>query len=505
MPKLLRNIIVVGGDACASSVAAYIANSLRGTDANVTLIDTMQQHAGVSSTVPATSDFCKSLPIDGNALVAGISATFKLATEYAGWRRDDRWFTHAYGAHGVPIRLLPFHQYFIKARLADDSIKFGDYSLANAAALAGRFTYPSGDSASPLATLKYGIHVDTSRFAQGFLRFAESIGVVHVASTVREATVDAESGFIRSITLDDGTEIQGDLFIDCSGSRAVLMDATLGVEFRSYSDALPCNRCVRVTVNDAFDRSPITRIVAKTSGWSRRVQLLERADFEYFYNADICDDGSAAAELEHATTAPGSPEFREVRLGRRESVWRGNCIAIGRSAGELEPLGVSALSTAHLAVMRLMSIWPYADCDPAIAREYNRLTAFEYEQSLDFARLFYALSDRSDTDFWRQCQSLRMPETLEYRLSLFRSRGRLSWDAGDLFGRNDWLSVLLGFDCLPRDYDPLVEVADPELVDQLMRQLRGVIGDTLAQMPRHDDFLSQLRDPGDRQQATRRS
>lgn len=501
MPEPLKNIVVVGGDACAPSVAAYIANSSRGSDAKVTLIDDMQKNAGVSSALPTTTAFFKRLPIDDNALVAGISATFKLATEYSGWRRDDRWFTHAYGTHGVPIRLLPFHQYFIKARLADSALKYSDYSLASAAALAGRFAYPSGDSASPLATLQYGIQTDTSRFALGFLKFAQSIGVEHIASRVRDAEVDAESGFITSVTLDDGSAVSGDFFVDCSGSRACLVGEKLRIGYRSGSDVLPCNRCVSVSDYEAFDRSPVTRVVAKSNGWSRRIQLLERADFEYFYNADISDDDDAAAQLRRDAATSATPRYRDVRIGRRETFWHGNCVAIGRSAGELEPLGVSALSSAHSAVMRLMSIWPWADCDSAIAQEYNRLSTLEYEQSLDFTRLFYALADREDSDFWRHCESLRMPETLEYRLSLFRSRGRLSWDAGDTFGRNDWLSILLGFDCLPRNYDPLVEVAEPELVDQLMQQLRGVIEETLKQMPRHDDFLGQLRNPGDPKQA----
>jgi tryptophan halogenase len=498
MPEPLKHIVVLGGDACAPSVAAYVAHSLRGTGARVTLVDDMQQNGGISSTLPRTTAFCKALPIDDSALVAGISATFKLAAEYSGWRREDLKFVHSYGTHGVPIRLLPFHQYFINARRLDDTIDFEDYSLASAAALAGRFAYPSSDPASLLATLKYGLHVDTARFAMGFLRFAKSIGVEHVSSMVRDAKLDAESGFIASVTLDDGTAIIGDFFIDCSGARAFLIEEMLGVRYLDQSDTLPCNRRVSVSIDNVVDASPITRIVGKTNGWSRRVQLLERADFEYFYNSGICGDEEAATQLGRDTGATSKPEHRPVRNGRRAEFWRGNCVAIGRSAGELEPLGVSALSTAHGAVMRLMSIWPYSDCDPVIAREYNRLSTTEFEQSLDFVRLFYALSDRDDTDFWKHCQSLRMPETLEYRLSLFRSRGRLSWDAGDIFGRNDWLSVLLGFDFLPRDCDPLVDIADPELVGQLMAQLRDVLKETLAQMPRHDDFLSQLRKPSAR-------
>lgn len=496
MSELLQHIVIVGGDSYAPAVAAFVANSLRGTAAKITLIDDMSGHSGAASTLSNTTDFYKLLRFKERSLITGTGSTFKLGTEHSGWLRDDRRFIQSFGEHGTPIRLLPFYQYVLKHRLAEDSKNFDDYSVASTAILSGRFAYPSADPGSLLATIKYGLQIDTQRFAHAMLKYAIATDVEHIASTTRSATVHADSGFIESVTLEDGTVIDGDFFIDCTGERALLIGNALGVDYQSWSDILPCDRCVSVSIKDVHDVSPITRVVAKKNGWSRRIQLIERADFQFFYNGATLSDKDAAVQLfrDAGADASGQPEHREIRSGRRESFWRGNCIAIGRSAGNFESLEVSATSRAHSAVSRLMALWPHADCDPVIASEYNRLTSLEYERARDFVALFYALSDRVDSDFWRHCGSLQAPKTLENRLSLFRSRGRLSWDAEDIFSRDNWVSALLGLNCLPRNHDPLVDIADPELVDQFMDEIRQAVRATVDDMPRHDVFLKNLHD-----------
>lgn len=492
MPDAPGNVVIVGGDTCATSVAAYIANSLGGMSPKITLLDDMSSHGDSSSTLPATVEFCRLLRFDEKSLVTGTGSTFKLGTEHAGWLRKDKRFLHSYGVHGMPIRLLPFHQYLLKARLAGDPIDFEEYSLASMAMRSGRFAYPSMDPASVQSTLAYGLHVDSHRFAEAMLRHARALGVQHVAATVRSATVQSDSGFVESVTLDDGTVLDGDFFIDCSGERAILIGDALEIGYQSWADALPCDRCAHVSIDDVRDLSPTTRVVAKENGWSRRVQLLERADFEFFYNADITNDNEVAMRFQRDVGASEQPRYRHIRSGRRASFWHGNCIAIGRSAGDFESLGVSNLSCAHAAVKRLMSLWPYSDCEPVISQEYNRLAGLEYEQTRDFIALFYALSDRDDTTFWKHCRSLRIPERLDQRLSLYRSHGRLSWDAGDAYSRDDWLSILFGLECIPRNCDPLVDVADPTQVKELLDQLRCVIRQAVDRMPRHEVFLEKL-------------
>jgi tryptophan halogenase len=242
----------------------------------------------------------------------------------------------------------------------------------------------------------------------------------------------------------------------------------------------------------------MTRVVAKSDGWLRRMQLLDRAEFEFFFNSAISSDVDVATQLTRDVGAGASaaPEFRSVSAGRRESFWHGNCIAIGRSAGNFEPLEASSTSTAHNAVTRLTKLWPYADVDPAVAREYNRLTSLEYDSIRDFIGLFYAASGRVDSDFWKHCQTLTKSDYLQSRISLFQSRGRLSWDAAEAFSRDKWTSALVGLGVYPRDYDSLVDVADPGLVEKYFTELRQEIADTVSKMPTHIDFLRQVHASG---------
>ena len=484
MSEAIKRVVVVGGDPCAPAVAAFIAHSLRGTDAKITLLDDLSSHGGAASTLPVSTDFYKQLGFKEQSLVAGIGATFKLGTEHSGWLRNDHRFMQSYGEHGAPIRLLPFHQYYFKQRLVDPSLNFDDYSLASVAALGGRFAFSS-------PPLRYGLQIHLQRFAHAMLSYATAAGVEHIASLAKSATLQPESGFIDFVTLNNGTVVKGDLFIDCTSENGLLIGAALEVGYLDWSEFLPCNRCVRISTNEVFDPTPMTRVVAKQDGWSRRMQMLDRAEFEFFYNSGISSDADVETQLAKDVGASTSEQadYRSVSTGRRESFWHGNCIAIGRSAGNFEPLEVSSTSTAHNAVMRLMKWWPHADCDPAIAREYNRLTALEYDSNRDFVGLFYAASDRDDSDFWAHCQSLKQSELLQSRLSLFRSRGRLSWNAEESFSRNKWTSALVGLNLSPRDYDPLVDVADPKLVDQYLTELRQEIVETVDRMPTHVDFL----------------
>jgi tryptophan halogenase len=487
MPEPIKQVVIVGGDPCAPAVAAFIAHSLRGTRTKIALLDDLSSHGGAASTLPVSTEFYKQLGFKEQPLIAGIGATFRLGTEHSGWLHDDRRFMQTFGEHGAPIRLLPFHQYFFKQRLAVPSLTLDDFSLAAAAALGGRFAFSS-------PPMRYGLQLHLQRFAHAMLSYATAAGVEHIASSAKSVALHPETGFVESVTLNSGTVVEGDLFIDCTAEQGLLIGTALDVGYEDWAEYLPCDRCIRISTNEVFDPTPMTRVVAKRDGWSRRMQMLDRAEFEFFFNHAISDDTAVARQLTKDVGAGimAQPAFRSVAAGRRESFWYGNCVAIGRSAGNFEPLEASTTSTAHNAIMRLMKLWPHADCDPAVAAEYNRLTRLEYESIRDFIGLFYAASDRDDSEFWTHSQALKKSEKLQSRLLLFQSRGRLSWDAAESFSRDKWTSALVGLGLTPRDYDPLVDVADPKLVDQFFAEFRQEISDAVNKMPTHVEFLRQV-------------
>jgi tryptophan halogenase len=495
MPDLIRHVVIVGGDACASAVAACIANALRGSDTKITLLDDMSMHGGIASTLPPTVEFYNSLRFKEQSLIANTGATFKLGTEHSGWLQQDRRFVQSFGEHGVPIRLLPFYQYFLKKRLSDSTLSIDEFSLASSAGLAGRFSMPAAEDPESLQKpYQYGLHVNQTRFSAAMLAYATATGVDHIAAKAIGATVDSQTGFVDSVTLDGSRTIEGDFFVDCSGERGLLIGETLRVNYQSWADYLPCDRCVRITSNKSQDVSPLTRVIAKQHGWSRRVQTVERAEYEYFYNSATSEDDQVARQHARDTGAGEDvqPQLRAIDIGRRSSFWHHNCVAIGRSAGNMESLDVSSSSRAHSAAMRLVGLWPHADCNRALASQYNRLTAQEYEYERDFVTAFYSLSDRDDSDFWNHSKALKTSDVLDDRLALFRSHGRIRWNMQDVVSRDNWVSALLGLNCLPRACDPLVDVADPKLVDQFMGELREWIIETVDKMPAHVDFLRDL-------------
>lgn len=495
MPDPIRHVAVVGGDPCAASVAAYVANSLRGTETRVTLIDDLSFPPRAASTLPATAQFYRALRFKEASLIGSTGATFKLGSEHTGWTPAGENFTLTYGEHGTPIRLLPFHQYFIRRKLDGIAAHFDDYSLAAAAIRAGTFELPGPRQNPLLPPYDYGIHADTRRFAGAMLHYALTAGVQHFNSVAVDATVRADDGFVEAVTLGNGERLAADFFIDCTGTRGLLIGDALDVPFESWSRYLPCNQVLAVASNETFDVAAVTRIAARHDGWSRRIQLADRAEFQLFFNNSTSSPDQIAAQFAADVRADIATvrNLGPIDAGQRDMAWRANCVAIGDSACRMEALETSALSRAHRSTMRLVSLWPDAECDPAIAVEYNRMTARDNGFALDYAALFYALGRRQDGAFWDLAGSLEPPARLVERLSLFRSRGRLDWDAEDTVSRDRWISALLGLQCLPEDCDPLVDLADASLVDQFMGQVTQVIEERLGQMPRHVAVLEQMR------------
>lgn len=491
MAEFIKEVVIVGGDSCASSVAAYIANSLRGTDARITLIDDLACSTRAASTVPVSTHFYKSIRFKEDSLVASTGATFKLGTEHSGWTNGGQRFTLTYGEHGTPIRLLPFHQYFIRRKLSGDKGSYDDFSLPAAAIQNSRFDFPTPSQNVQEPSFDYAIHVDPAAFAKAMLQYAVAAGVKHVNGTAVDATVRSGSNLVDSVTLGNGEKIAGDFFIDCSGARSLIIGDTLNVGYESWAGFLPCDRLLCATVRDTYDTAAVTRVAAQKNGWLRRIQMMDRAEFQYFYNGDTSSAEVAARGFSGALGGDSSnvQDGGTLEAGQRKTVWQGNCVAIGNSASNMEPLENSALSRAHRATMRLMALWPHKNGNTAIAAEYDRLTKRDNAFALNFAMLFYALSDRTDSDFWRHCQTLDQSQSLRRYLELFRSRGRLNWDAEDCVSRDRWLSALIGLDCMPENCDPLADIVNDELIDQYMGQIRQVVEERMEQMPGHKEVL----------------
>lgn len=491
---LIRNIVIAGGDSIAPVVSAAIANSLRGQNVAITVVEPKQIPNGAHSTLPLTSNFHRHLGLAPEELIRNTNASFKLGVDYTDWVRSGRNFLHPFGAHGTILRLVPFHHYYVKQRLAGNGTEFGAYSLAESAARGGRFCLPDSDPNSILSTYACGIHVDSARYASWLRSYATDCGVTFVSGELAGAEQDSENGYLQALALTDGRQIEGDLFIDCSGDDARLMGEVLGQRYLDWSRYLPADSALGVSVGDLPDLPPMTFVVGKRQGWLRRIPMQDRSDYELYFSSSFQQVEQAHDELRQLLGRPllGEPRARSFSNGRREQFWYRNCVAIGRSAGFIEPLEISGLSLVQSAVLRLMGMFPDRRCHPAMAEEYNRQTKQEYANLLDFVCLFYHSAGRYDSEFWNHAKSLEIPDSLRERLELFTSSGRVLWNEHELLPKEYWVSAFLGLEQVPRSYDPLADVPSEHHVIEWLARMREAVSDAAGKMPVHSEYLEKL-------------
>ncbi len=470
------------------------------TDAGVivTLIESEEiGTVGVGeATIPSLLDFNRHLGIDEDAFMAATGATFKLGIEFVDWaNRGDR-YIHPFGVHGRDVHGVKFHQIWLRQSRLSGSMaqvgKLSDYCLANQAALGGRFTRPVPDPAAVLSSFSYAFHFDASLYARFLRGLAEEAGVKRIEGKIVHVDLASDDGCIRTVELADGRRIAGDLFIDCSGFRSLLLGEALGVPFTSWQHWLPCDRAVAVPSGSTAAPLPYTRATADSAGWRWRIPLQHRVGNGHVYASAFVDDDRAIATILENLDAPPLDTPRSLRFtaGVRERLWERNCIAIGLAGGFLEPLESTSIHLIQSGITRLMSLFP--DTGPAIAEraEYNRLLRQEYDQVRDFVILHYHRTNRNDSEFWNHCRAMTIPTTLEDKIALWRGKGRIIRDQGGLFSEDSWIAVLMGQGLGPQSYDPLVDTLPIEEAGRFLDHLRDVIARTAVAMPANGDFIA---------------
>ncbi|MEN2785004.1 tryptophan halogenase family protein [Sphingomonas qilianensis] len=493
----LKRIVIVGGGTAGWMTAAALAR-LAGAGTTVTLVESEEiGTVGVGeATIPSLLDFNRYLGIDEDAFVRATGATFKLGIEFVGWGKAGGRYMHPFGTFGRDAAGIKFHQIWrrqagLQAPLNDVG-SLEDYCLAAVAARLGRFNRPTGDPAAVLSSLRYAFHFDAGLYAQFLRHLAEEGGVRRVEGRVTQVDLAPDNGFIDAIVLADGRRIEGDLFIDCSGFRALLLGDALGVPFVSWQKWLPCDRALAVPSTSSGAPVPYTRATTTEAGWRWRIPLQHRVGNGHVYCSAYMTDEAAADALLAGLDTLATSEPRQLRFtaGVREHLWERNCVAIGLAGGFLEPLESTSIHLIQSGITRLMSLFPDSGHAPIERDKYNRMLRRDYEQIRDFIILHYHANGRIDGDFWQQCRDTPPPDALVERLALWRERGRAMPEPGQLFSEDGWIAVLMGQIGLPQSYDPLVATLPPEEAARFLQHLRGVIGQTAAAMPAHDQFIA---------------
>jgi tryptophan halogenase len=344
---------------------------------------------------------------------------------------------------------------------------------------------------SPLSKIAYAFQFDAVLYARYLRRYAEARGVVRTEGKVKDVKLRGEDGFIEAVVLESGERVEGDLFIDCSGFRGVLIEQALHTGYEDWTHWLPCDRAVAVPCASTADLTPYTRSTAHTAGWQWRIPLQHRIGNGYVYSSQYISDDEAAATLLKNLDGEALASPRQLRFvtGRRKKFWNRNCVAIGLSAGFMEPLESTSIHLIQSGIAKLLMLFPDRRFERAEIDQYNRMTTWEYERIRDFLILHYTATERDDSPFWRYCRSIEVPEFLAHKIELFRSRGRIFREADELFNDTSWFAVLIGQNVRPRTYDPLVDVLDADETRRRLLQIRTAIANSAAAMPEHREFI----------------
>jgi tryptophan halogenase len=488
----IRRVAIVGGGSAGWMAAAALANTLRGA-CQVALVES--EEIGIvgvgEATIPPIKLFNQTLGIDEADFLRFTHGSFKLGIQFVDWARMGHAYFHPFGPIGVEFDAVPLHQYWLRERARGDTTPLDDYSMAWAMASRGRFEPPSTDRRRVQSTFDYAYHFDASLYGRYLRAYAEERGVVRHEGKVVDVVLRGEDGFIERLRLDDGREIEADLFIDCSGFRGLLIEQALGTGYEEWTHWLPCDRAMAVPCAPGGLFTPYTRSTARAAGWQWRIPLQHRIGNGYVYSsAHVSDDAAAATLLANLDGEPlADPRPLRFTTGRRKLFWNRNCVAIGLAAGFMEPLESTSIHLVQTAVTRLLALWPDRDFHPLNAREFNRITGDEYGWIRDFLILHYNLTERDDAELWRYCRAMEVPESLQYKIDQFRAYGRLVSPGFELFQNPSWLAVHIGQCNWPERYDPLVDERDSVDAAARLGEIRRAVAGAAEAMPGHASYV----------------
>ena len=493
----IRKIVIVGGGTAGWMAAAALRQHFRGAAMDVTVVESSEiGTVGVGeATIPTIRRFYAQLGMRDWDVIDAAEGSVKLGIRFNGWGGEGTSFLHPFGHFGQDVRGIGFHHYWLKLRAAGGDVgRLEDYSLGASLALGERFTPPSPNPPSTMSLFDWALHLDASLFAQHLRRFSEAAGCVRIDGRITKVNLRASDGFIESLTLSNGETVEGDLFIDCSGFRSLLLGEALGVGFEDWSHWLLCDSAFAVQTRGTGALPPYTSVTARTAGWQWHIPLQHRTGNGLVFSSRHLSDEEARTEL--LANVEGEQLIEPRRLGftpgRRKQAWAKNCVALGLASGFLEPLESTSIALIETGIERLKQLFPDRRFDPAVIGEYNQVFGEEMERVRDFIILHYKLNKR-DGAFWQQCRDMEVPETLAHKMRLFEARGhfvRFSWE---MFAPASWLAIYAGFDHWPEGWDPGADAMDEAYLARSLAEMRRAVAGGVAEAPLHADFLARWR------------
>ncbi len=488
-PKPVRRVVIAGGGTAGWMVAAGLSKCL-GKQIDIRLLESEEiGTVGVGeATIPTLHFMHEILDLDEKEFMQATQATFKLGIQFENWRNVGEHYFHSFGKTGKGHWTAGFHHFWLDARRRGLAGDYGDYCLELRAALDNRFAI------LPDNGINFAYHFDATLYGKFLRRYSENLGVQRIEGKIVKVHTDPASGDIASLQLADGSLIEGDLFIDCTGMRSVLLGETLGVPYQDWSHWLPCDSALPVQTALEGEPAPYTRSIAHPWGWQWGIPLQHRKGNGIVYSSKHVSDDEAKAALLANIHGEVLRQPRVIRFtpGQRDVVWKKNVVAIGLSSGFLEPLESTSIHLIQKAMTRLVELFPTHGIRQSDVDEYNNQTRESIDVIRDFIILHYHVTDRTDSPMWRQCREMEVPAQLRHRIQHFRETGRVVLRQGELFAENSWVQVMMGQGIAPASHHPITRNMDDSTLADFLGGIRKEVARKLMKLPRHQQFLSQF-------------
>ncbi len=484
----VKRVVIAGGGTAGWMVAALLSKTL-GKSLDIKLIESDEiGTVGVGeATIPMLLTFHELLEINEQEFMAATQATFKLGISFENWRNVNENYFHSFGTTGVDHWSAGFQHFWHKGRERNLAGDYGDYCPELKAALQSRFAH------LPRNGLNYAFHLDASLYAKFLRKFSEGFGVQRLEGKIVEVKTTEASGDIQSIQLDSGAVIDGDLFIDCTGFRGLLIGETLKVGYEDWSHWLFNDSAVAVQTQSVGDAVPYTRSIAHACGWQWRIPLQSRVGNGLVYSSRYLDDAQARETLlSHVDGATlTQPRVLKFRPGQRHKTWYKNCVSIGLSSGFIEPLESTSIHLIQRGIIRLMQLFPTQGVCQADIDEFNRQARLEIEHIRDFIICHYHVTNRNDSPYWNACRSMEIPASLQHRIDLFRENGRVFRGPNELFAENSWIQVMMGQGITPKHHHQSADLLGDAELSRFLGTIKSGVERTVAQLPAHQNYVQQ--------------
>ncbi|MYE87051.1 MAG: tryptophan 7-halogenase, partial [Gammaproteobacteria bacterium] len=482
----IHKVVVAGGGTAGWMAAASLAKLL-GKTLDITLVESDEiGTVGVGeATIPTLITLHDLLKIKEQDFLRAVQGTFKLGISFENWRDVGEDYIHSFGWTGQDSWAAGFQHFWLKGRKMGISREFGEYCKEWLAAKRNRFAVMAKQG------LNYAYHIDASLYARFLRGMAEAHGAVRQEGRIDRVEQDPESGFITGLRLQSGQLVEGDLFIDCTGFRGLLIEQTLQAGYDDWRHWLPCDSAVAVQTESVRPPIPYTRAIAREAGWQWRIPLQHRVGNGVVFSAEHWSDDEAVERLLGKVQGRVLTEPRVIKFktGSRRRHWHKNCVAMGLSSGFIEPLESTSIHLIQRAIIRLMQMFPYDGIRQPDVDEFNNQMRFEIDNVRDFIVLHYHVTERTDTPFWRHCRGMDIPDSLRHRIELFKQAGRVFKVPTELFGENSWIQVMLGQGLTPEQYHPIVNMMSEDELRQFLTGIHGATDSFVSQLPEHQRFI----------------